>query len=74
MDYYSTLGLKRGASDEEIKKAYRSMAMKHHPDRGGDERKFKEISQAYEFLSDPQKKQIIDRGHSGLRTGSVWRG
>jgi curved DNA-binding protein len=62
MDYYSTLGLKRGASDEEIKKAYRSMAMKHHPDRGGDERKFKEISQAYEFLSDPQKKQIIDLG------------
>jgi curved DNA-binding protein len=62
MDYYSTLGLKRGASDEEIKKAYRSMAMKHHPDRGGDERKFKEISQAYEFLSDPQKKKIIDLG------------
>jgi DnaJ-class molecular chaperone len=62
MDYYSTLGLKRGASDEEIKKAYRSMAMKHHPDRGGDEKKFKEISQAYEFLSDPQKKQIIDLG------------
>jgi curved DNA-binding protein len=62
MDYYSTLGLKRGASDEEIKKAYRSMAMKHHPDRGGEEKKFKEISQAYEFLSDPQKKQIIDLG------------
>jgi curved DNA-binding protein len=62
MDYYSTLGLKRGASDAEIKKAYRSMAMKHHPDRGGDEKKFKEISQAYEFLSDPQKRQMIDAG------------
>lgn len=62
MDYYSTLGLKRGATDAEIKKAYRSMAMKHHPDRGGDEKKFKEISQAYEFLTDPQKKQIIDMG------------
>ena len=62
MDYYSTLGLKRGASDEEIKKAYRSMAMKHHPDRGGDEKKFKEISQAYEFLTDPQKKSVIDMG------------
>jgi curved DNA-binding protein len=62
MDYYTTLGLPRGASDAEIKKAYRSMAMKHHPDRGGDEKKFKEISQAYEFLSDPQKKQIIDLG------------
>lgn len=62
MDYYSTLGLKRGASDADIKKAYRSMAMKHHPDRGGDEKKFKEISQAYEYLSDPQKKSIIDMG------------
>jgi len=62
MDYYSTLGLKRGATDADIKKAYRSMAMKHHPDRGGDEKKFKEISQAYEYLSDPQKKSIIDMG------------
>ena len=43
MDYYSTLGLQRGASDEEIKKAYRKLAMKHHPDRGGDQTKFKEI-------------------------------
>jgi DnaJ-class molecular chaperone len=62
MDYYATLGIQRNASDAEIKKAYRSMAMKYHPDRGGDEKKFKEISQAYEFLSDPQKKQIIDLG------------
>lgn len=62
MDYYSTLGLKRGASDAEIKKAYRSLAMKHHPDRGGDEKKFKEISAAYEALNDPQKKRIIDMG------------
>ncbi len=62
MDYYSTLGLKRGATDAEIKKAYRSLAMKHHPDRGGDEKKFKEISQAYEALSDPEKKRIIDLG------------
>jgi DnaJ-class molecular chaperone len=62
MDYYSTLGLQRGASDADIKKAYRTMAMKHHPDRGGDEIKFKEISQAYEFLTDPQKKQMIDSG------------
>ena len=62
MDYYATLGLKRGASDEEIKKAYRSLAMKHHPDRGGDEKKFKEVSQAYEFLSDPEKRRMIDSG------------
>ncbi len=62
MDYYATLGLKRGASEDEIKKAYRQMAMKHHPDRGGDEKKFKEISQAYEALSDPEKRRIIDMG------------
>jgi DnaJ-class molecular chaperone len=62
MDYYSTLGLKRGATDADIKKAYRSMAMKHHPDRGGDEKKFKEISQAYDFLSDPEKRRMIDAG------------
>ena len=62
MDYYATLGLKRGASDAEIKKAYRSLAMKHHPDRGGDEKKFKEISSAYEALTDPEKKRIIDMG------------
>jgi curved DNA-binding protein len=62
MDYYSSLGLKRGASGDDIKKAYRSMAMKHHPDRGGDEKKFKEISAAYDVLSDPQKKQMYDMG------------
>ncbi len=62
MDYYSTLGLKRGASDAEIKKAYRSLAMKHHPDRGGDEKKFKEISIAYEILTNPEKKRIVDMG------------
>ena len=62
MDYYSTLGLKRGATDDEINKAYRSLAMKHHPDRGGDEAKFKEISSAYDALSDPEKKRIVDMG------------
>lgn len=62
MDYYSTLGLQRGASDADIKKAYRSLAMKHHPDRGGDEKKFKEVSQAYEFLTNPEKKRMIDSG------------
>jgi curved DNA-binding protein len=62
MDYYSTLGLNKGATNEEIKKAYRSMAMKHHPDRGGDEQRFKEIEEAYRTLSDPQKKQMFDMG------------
>jgi curved DNA-binding protein len=69
MDYYSTLGLKRGASDAEIKKAYRSMAMKHHPDRGGDANKFKEIEEAYRTLSDPQKKQMFDSGIDPNRQG-----
>lgn len=73
MDYYATLGLRRGASDADIKKAYRSLAMKHHPDRGGDEKKFKEISQAYEFLSDPQKKQIIDMGGDPNQQGGFQR-
>jgi len=62
MDYYSTLGLQRGASDDEIKKAYRKLAMKHHPDRGGDQAKFKEISTAYDALSNPEKKRIVDMG------------
>jgi curved DNA-binding protein len=62
MDYYSTLGVQRNASPDEIKSAYRKMAMKHHPDRGGDEATFKKISEAYDVLSDPQKKQIVDMG------------
>ena len=62
MDYYSTLGVARNATTDEIKKAYRSMAMKYHPDRGGDEKKFKEIEEAYRTLSDPQKKQMFDMG------------
>jgi curved DNA-binding protein len=62
MDYYSTLGVNRNATDDDIKKAYRKLAMKHHPDRGGDEATFKKISEAYDILSDPQKKQIVDLG------------
>lgn len=62
MDYYKILGLSRGASDEEIKKAYRTLAMKHHPDRGGSEEQFKDIATAYEVLSDPVKKQRVDMG------------
>jgi len=61
-DYYNILGVNKSASSDEIKKAYRSMAMKHHPDRGGDEAKFKQISEAYEILSDPNKKQMVDMG------------
>lgn len=62
MDYYKILGVNRQSSEDEIKKAYRKLAMKYHPDRGGDEKKFKEISTAYDVLSDPQKRQMLDAG------------
>lgn len=64
MDYYETLGVNRNASQDEIKKAYRSLAMKHHPDRGGDTNKFKEIEEAYRTLSDEQKKAEYDNPHA----------
>ena len=60
-DYYETLGVERGASDDEIKKAYRKLARKHHPDAGGDEAKFKEINEAYEVLSDDKKREMYDQ-------------
>ena len=62
MDYYSTLGINRNASQDDIKKAYKKMSMQHHPDRtGGDDSKFKEINEAYQTLNDPQKKQMYDQ-------------
>lgn len=73
-DYYTILGVERNASDEDIKRAYRRMAMKFHPDRNdGDgkveaEVKFKEAAEAYEILSDAQKRQRYDQfGHEGVR-------
>jgi molecular chaperone DnaJ len=70
-DFYEILGLAKNASDEDIKKAYRKLAMKHHPDRNPDskgaEDKFKEAKEAYEMLSDPQKREAYDRyGHAGV--------
>ena len=55
-DYFNTLGVAAGASNDEIKKAYKKLAMTHHPDRGGDQAKFQEIQEAYDTLSDPQKR------------------
>ncbi len=71
-DYYEILGISRNASPEDIKKAYRSKALDHHPDRNpGDaeaEEKFKEAAEAYSVLIDPEKKSLYDRfGHAGLR-------
>jgi DnaJ-class molecular chaperone len=67
MNYYQTLGIEETASQEDIKSAYKKLAMKNHPDRGGDTKKFQEISQAYDILSDPQKKSEYDaRKHRGF--------
>src|ERR1700752_5185377 len=71
-DYYSTLGVNRDASEEDIKKAYRKLAMKHHPDRNPDDKgpsedKFKEAKEAYEILTDARKRAAYDQfGHAGV--------
>jgi molecular chaperone DnaJ len=67
-DYYEVLGVSKDASADEIKKAFRKAAVKHHPDKeGGDEAKFKEINEAYEVLKDQQKRQRYDQfGHAGV--------
>ena len=60
-DYYQTLGVPRTATADEIKKAFRKLARKHHPDAGGDEAKFKELNEAYEVLSDEKKRNLYDQ-------------
>lgn len=86
-DYYTILGVAKGASPEDIKKAYRKLAHKYHPDKGGDEKKFKEINEAYQVLSNQEKRAQYDKfgrvfggeegfgqgfGGQGFDFGSFW--
>ncbi|HLU88818.1 MAG TPA: DnaJ domain-containing protein, partial [Cyclobacteriaceae bacterium] len=78
-DYYEVLGVSKGAPQDEIKKAYRKMAIKYHPDKNPDdpqaEEKFKEAAEAYEVLSNPEKRQRYDQfGHQGLGGNSGFGG
>src|SRR3989338_5479956 len=84
-DYYEILGVAKNASVDEIKRAYRQLALKHHPDRVSSEHKkeadekFKEISEAYAVLTDSQKRQVYDQyGHAGFdqrySTEDIFRG
>ena len=79
-DYYEILGVSKSASADEIKKSYRRLAMKHHPDRNKDgdsasETKFKEAKEAYEVLKDAEKRAAYDQfGHDGLRARSGGQG
>ena len=71
-DYYEVLGVDKGADEAKIKKAYKRLAMKYHPDRNagdkaGAEKKFKEVRKAYDVISDPQKRAAYDQfGHAGV--------
>ena len=71
-DYYEVLGVGKNASADELKKAYRRLAVQYHPDRGGDEGKFKEVSEAYEVLKDDSKRKRYDQfGHAGVGSSAA---
>src|SRR5437764_9456607 len=80
-DYYEVLGLEKGVGAEEIKKAYRKLAVKYHPDKNPEDKRteeqFKELGEAYEVLCDPQKRAAYDQyGHGAFdrRAGGIGRG
>src|SRR5581483_3115090 len=66
MDYYDVLGVAHNASQDEIKKAFHKLAHQYHPDKGGDEKKFKEINEAYQVLSDAKKRAQYDQFGKGF--------
>ena len=79
MNYYEVLGVEKSASQDEIKKAFHKLAHKYHPDKGGDEKKFKEINEAYQVLSDQQKRaqydqfgRVFENGQPGGDSGFNW--
>eukprot|EP00249_Psilotum_nudum_P015522 c25374_g1_i1 orf=147-1397(+) len=73
--FYSILGVPKNASTDELKRAYRKAAIKNHPDKGGDPEKFKELAQAYEVLSDPEKRELYDQyGEDALKEGMAGGG
>jgi molecular chaperone DnaJ len=74
-DYYAILGVSKNASEDEIKKAFRRLAHEHHPDKGGEDQKFKDINEAYQVLSDKKKRQVYDQfGSAAFENGGAGAG